>query len=986
MAPQMKGLHQFISDLRNTNDAEEERRRINTELNNIRSHFAGPSLDSYSKKKYLCKLLYIHLSGLTEEAELGLSKAYELARSSSYSEKSLGYMGISILHSNKSRSRAEYLGQLFSETHGILMTDLAANSADTNVLALQFIAAKFNVSAAYTGHSPGEAGILTNSHVDAEKWYRLTESVYGLCVSPLAAPTVKMRALLALSAMAKTHPGSILENDTWFPRLMSLIDERDLGVVMCTLPLVTRLTGLNPRLARPVLPQISSLLFSLLVEEKCPPSYMYHDVHAPWLVARLMQLAEHVFTLAIPGQNPLNVTDLDAETVARLRQAVSKAIQNAARPVNGTSDRNARSAVLFQAVAIAPFLDASPEAIHGAIHALSSLLNTPETNTRFLVLDALIKLCLRSRQTAVFKEYFDQISELLQDRDVSVRKKTLDLLFTICDEHTYTQIMSRLLDFFPHAESMLRQDISVKIAVLAEKFATDSLWYVSTMLRLLSIGGQSSKTVGNGDGAHAGEVWERIIQIIVNNEELQKMATKYVLNLLKKPEHEPSENIIKVASFIIGEFGHTLAESEDAESHFGVANQFRILSSSYSASGIHIRPLIMNAFLKFIMRYPNEEFVPDIIDLFDAETSSLDLEIQTRAHEYLKVATLFTSGNEADIALASALVQPIPPFESKENKLIGQLGSLRMIAGPSSSSINVSKMPNSAPNGLNRASSPLSELSSNEDENPFAEFDTRTPQLSPNWYDGYHRMLQFDVGIFYEDQFVKMTYRITRDGPALQIIFTIINNAVKIAETSLTAFTVNDIHTHSQNYVVNLSKVPESRIAQKTTMELDVKVRDIFVNKDAPVISMSFRCGGSFNTLNLKIPVVLTKTLSGTNMQSIDEFKRRWIQIGEFIGLEIGEKRGLVAAAHRRNSSTLSKMLQRLGLAIIQSTPDDPHSNILVLGAGILRMLKSNSGVLVTVKSISPDSNEFDVIVRSTGVGVPAIVYDTIRELLDSKH
>ncbi|GEQ70906.1 hypothetical protein JCM33374_g4586 [Metschnikowia sp. JCM 33374] len=978
MAPHMKGLHQFILDLRNASDASEELKRINVEINNIRAKYASSSLDSYSKRKYMSKLLYIHLSGLANETRFGCDHALTLLSSSVYSEKSLGYLAVSILFTNEFSSGPMFLHHLLSKTHQYLVRDLSANSEDTNLLALQFIASTFNCSAsAAAGVSVEESGVFSSSQNGAipEKWVQILEMVYGLCVSPISVPTVKMRALVALLVMAKTAPSLLLANDNWFPRLLSLLDERDLGVVTSAAPLVTFLTTLKPKYAKSLVPQVASLLYSLLVEETCPASYLYYEVQAPWLVVKLLQLVEHLFLVPAgpgPANAGLDVSKLDAESLSRLQSVVSRAIQNASRPVQGQSDRNARSAILFQAVSIAPFLDASPEAIHGAIHALASLLSASETNTRYLVLDALIKLCVRSRHNAVavFKEYLPQIIGALQDRDVSVRKKALDLLFTVCDANTYTQITTCLLDYFPHAEIALKSDISIKIAVLAERFATDSIWYVSTMLRLLSIGGQSSRTSAGADGtSHAGEVWERIIQIIVNNEDVQKMATKYVINLLRKPESEPPENILKVAAFIIGEFGYKLVENvDDSTSQFGLSNQFRILSSAYSASGVSARPLIMNAFLKFIMRFPQADFVPDVLDLFDAETSSLDLEIQTRAHEYLRIATLLTGGNEADISFAHSLVQPIPPFESKENKLISQLVSGTQ--KPSRSAITA-----------------VSEESLDTD--PFGDSIPQAdiPQLSPNWYEGYHRMLQFDVGIFYEDQLVKLTYRIFRDGPTLRIVFTIINNAAKTADASITAFTVHDIHTHgSSNYVVEMVKVPESKIPQKTTMELEVKVRDIFGNKNGPVLAMNYKCSGSFNTLTLKIPVVIIKTLSGTSMNSIDEFKRRWLQIGELIGLERGEKRGLVAAAHRRNTSTVVKMLQRLGFAIIQSTPDDPNSNILVMGAGILRMVKSNCGVLVTVKSISPNSNDFDVIVRSTGVQVPAIVHDTIRELFDLKH
>ena len=40
-------------------------------------------------------------------------------------------------------------------------------------------------------------------------------------------------------------------------------------------------------------------------------------------------------------------------------------------------------------------------------------------------------------------------------------------------------------------------------------------------------------------------------------------------------------------------------------------------------------------------------------------------------------------------------------------------------------------------------------------------------------------------------------------------------------------------------------------------MEIYIKVRNIIENNESPVLSMTYMCGGSFNQLNLKFPVLL---------------------------------------------------------------------------------------------------------------------------------
>lgn len=1000
MAPQMKGLTLFITDLRNSRDAEEESKRINLEINNIRSKF-NSSLKSYQKKKYVCKLIYIYLLGYTDEAHFGLKQAFELAASNDYSEKHLGYLLISILSMRKLATQLEFFTHMLNVTHAHLIRDLKVDSEDINCLALLFITSNFNAMTSSSLAWFANEMVIPDSDPSVLLWLELIDMVYSLCVSPIAQGITRKRAVLALFVMLKLRPLVILANDNWIPRLLTLIDDNDPSVVLCAVPLVKFLTDMKPQYAKSIVPSIANRLHALVVDKVCLDEYYYYDIPAPWLVIKLLQLVEHFFLSDHHHTEPLSIAHLDNQTVSKLRQTVAKSIQNASKHIKGQSNRNSQSSILFQAVSLAIFLDASPEAIEGAMHALIQLLDSTETNTRYLVLDALIKLLARSNFTSPFKEYLDKIFLSLHDKDVSVRRKSVDLLYTVCDATTFTQIISKLLDFFPLADSSLKSDISVKVAVLAEKFATDSIWYVSTMLRLLSIGGKSSKTnVKVGGISSTGEVWERIIQIIVNNEDLQRKAGKYIINLLKKAEGVTAENLVKVAAFILGDYGYLLVEGEDQAKQFTAKAQFQILYDAYFKVSLVSRPMIMSAFVKFVVRFPTEDFIPDILDLLEAETQSLSLEIQTRAFEYLKVSSLAVSGNEKDIAFVKNVIRPLPPFEIKKSSLMNHLGSVNVIGTHASSSmINVLKIPKPRVlvNGENpdRLASPNSGLSEEEDLyeggiDPFRDAQTAAAtQLTPNWYAGYHRMLHYDAGIFYEDQLVRITYRTIKSGPSIVVQFTIINNAAKTAEANITAFTVMDIQNMQSkevpNYIISMTQVPDLTIATKSTMELEIKVRDIVENHESPILCISFKCSGSFNNLHLKIPVVLVKTLTGTALSSLEDFKRRWIQIGELLGTEQGEARGSVQINHRYTSSNMGRMLERLGFAIVHSTPDAPNAGILVMGAGILHTVKSNYGVLVTIKSTDDVGKQFDVVVRCTGGGVPEIILETLEEIFSAK-
>jgi len=60
----MRGLNEFISDIRGCKDRDSEVKRVEQEIAKIRERFTNEKgLNSYQRKKYVWKLLYIHILG-----------------------------------------------------------------------------------------------------------------------------------------------------------------------------------------------------------------------------------------------------------------------------------------------------------------------------------------------------------------------------------------------------------------------------------------------------------------------------------------------------------------------------------------------------------------------------------------------------------------------------------------------------------------------------------------------------------------------------------------------------------------------------------------------------------------------------------------------------------------------------------------------------------------------------------------------------------
>ena len=79
----MRGLNNFISDIRECKDKESENKCVETELAKIRQRFTTEKgLSAYHRKKYVWKLLYIHILGY--EVDFGFQEAASLINSSKY--------------------------------------------------------------------------------------------------------------------------------------------------------------------------------------------------------------------------------------------------------------------------------------------------------------------------------------------------------------------------------------------------------------------------------------------------------------------------------------------------------------------------------------------------------------------------------------------------------------------------------------------------------------------------------------------------------------------------------------------------------------------------------------------------------------------------------------------------------------------------------------------------------------------------------------
>ncbi|WWD19238.1 hypothetical protein CI109_103696 [Kwoniella shandongensis] len=607
MATSMRGLTQYISDLRACRVRELEEKRVNREMAHIRQKFKDGQLDGYQKKKYLAKVVFTYILGY--KVDVGHMEAVNLISSPKYSEKQIGYLALTLLmHENSDLVRLVI---------NSFRKDLEDHNEINNCLALHAIAT-------LGGKEMAES---------------LAEAVYRAMISATSTTFVKKKAALTLLRLYRKHP-IVIPISEWAERIVTMLDDYDPGVVMTVTTLVTTMAQADLEAFSGCYQTAVNRLDKIVFDGDYPPEYIYYKVPNPWLQIKLLRLLQYY----PPPDNP-EVIDM----INGILQAIIDSSQETPRNVQ---HNNAQNSVLFEAINLAIHIDPESSVVQNASILLGRFIMAKETNVRYLGLDAMAHLAATSSSLSAVKKHQNVIIQGLKDRDISVRRRALDLLYSMCDTTNSKVIVGELVRYLQVADYNLREEMVLKIAILTERFATEYEWYVDTILQLISAAGD-----------HVGaEVWYRVVQLVTNNEDVQMYAAAAVYRHLQASTCH--ENMIRVGGYILGEFGHLIAN----EAGCSPIEQFQALHSKVNLCTAPTRALLLTTYIKWVNLFP--EIKEHLINIFERYTHVLDAELQQRACEYLAL-----SHREDGDELLATICDEMPVFPERESALVSRLHS-----------------------------------------------------------------------------------------------------------------------------------------------------------------------------------------------------------------------------------------------------------------------------------------------------------------------
>ncbi|CAM4780291.1 unnamed protein product [Rotaria magnacalcarata] len=827
----MRGLAVFISDIRNCKSREAELRRINKELTNIRQRFrADKTLDGYQKKKYVCKLLFIFLLG--HDIDFGYMEAVNLLSSNKYTEKQIGYLFISVIMNSSTEMK-----QLIIQN---IRNDIQSRNPIFINLALQCVA---NIG-------------------DKEMATAFTQEIPRLLISGDTIDPVKQSAALCLLRLHRTSPESLQLNTEWTARIIHLLNDQHLGVATAAVSLIDALVKRNPDEYKGCVNLAVSRLSRIVTSSYTDfQDYTYYFVPAPWLCVKLLRLLQNY-----PPPD-------DASVRSRLNECLDTILNKAQEPLKSkkVQHSNARNAVLFEAINLIIHMDCESKLLVRACNQLGQFLLNRETNLRYLALESMCLLATSEfSHDAVKKHQETVINALKSERDVSVRQRAVDLLYAMCDRSNAEDIVQEMLTYLETADYTIREEMVLKIAILSEKYAIDYKWYLDIMLKLIRIAGDFVSE----------EVWYRVIQVVVNRTDVQSYAAKIAFEALQAPACH--ENMIKVAGYILGEYGNLIALDPRSIPMI----QFDLIHSKYHLCSTTTRSLLLSTYMKFINLFPEiKQYVQDILR-HDSNYRSSDVEIQQRATEYLRLSEICSA------TVLATVLEIMPPYPEKQSPLLVRLKQKKPLTeaetssepfaattanpedGPklAESTIHLNQPVQQQQNGLLLSFDTLESNNSFNDATSYSLPSISSPAPTSSTLQSAKKLLFKNSDIIFENDLLQIGIKVEVAKHILGVEFYYGNktnsNLTNIANTiKVTGDLESDIRFNIEPIKTGID--PKAQIKQSGTIECLKEFQEL------PIINLTFYYGNVLQKVDFLFPLYVNKFIERAEMDS-NSFFLRW--------------------------------------------------------------------------------------------------------------
>ncbi|KHO00913.1 Armadillo-like helical [Metarhizium album ARSEF 1941] len=454
-------------------------------------------------------------------------------------------------------------------------------------------------------------------------------------------PYIRRKAALCAMRICRKVPDL---QEHFLEKAAHLLADRNHGVLLCGLNLVTSLCEADEEEGgeegivdkfRSFVPGLVKTLKGLSTSGYTPE----HDVTGitdPFLQVKLLRL------LRILAMG-------DPETSEQINDILAQVATNT------DSSKNVGNSILYEAVRTILDIEADSGLRVLGVNILGKFLANRDNNIRYVALNTLIKVV--AIEPNAVQRHRNTILECLRDPDVSIRRRALDLSFTLINENNVRVLIRELLAFLEVADNEFKPTMTSQIGIAADKFAPNKRWHFDTMLRVLSLAGNYVKE----------QILSSFVRLIATTPELQTYAVQKLYVNLKKDITQ--ESLTQAGAWCVGEYADALLSGgqyeeeelvQEVKEHEVVDLFALILNSSYATQVS--TEYIITALMKLTTRFSEGSKVERIRRLLQTHQTSLDVEVQQRAAEY---SNLFSFDQ-----IRRGVLEKMPPPQIKESSRV----------------------------------------------------------------------------------------------------------------------------------------------------------------------------------------------------------------------------------------------------------------------------------------------------------------------------
>lgn len=461
-----------------------------------------------------------------------------------------------------------------------------------------------------------------------------------------ANPYIRRKAALCAMRICRKVPDL---QEHFIEKVTALLQDRNHGVLLCGLTLAVSLCEADED-----------------EEEEVGAGVIEKFRHfVPVLVRTLKSLASSGYA---PEHDVMGITDpfvqvkilhllkLLASGDAQVSEQINDILAQVA--TNTDSSKNVGNSILYEAVRTILEIEADSGLRVLGVNILGKFLTNRDNNIRYVALNTLTQVV--AIEPNAVQRHRNTILECLRDPDISIRRRALDLSFTLINEGNVRVLIRELLAFLEVADNEFKPTLTTQIGIAADKYAPNKRWHVDTMLRVLTLAGNYVKE----------PIMSSFIRLIATTPELQTYAVQKLYANLKKDITQ--ESLTQAGAWCIGEYGDALLKGGQYEEEelvkevkqSEVIDIFQTVLNSNYATQVTTE-YIVTALTKLTTRLTDGTQLGRIQSILLQHQTSLDVEVQQRAVEY---GNLFNY----DQVRRGVMEKMPPPQIKEENRVLGE--------------------------------------------------------------------------------------------------------------------------------------------------------------------------------------------------------------------------------------------------------------------------------------------------------------------------